>query len=170
MALQIYISNDHSGYRLKGVIIEWLQNVYKKSLPCNIDDIYIIDMGHGNNDSCDYPHYAHMVSKLVSLNKNSIGIVICGTGIGMSIVCNRYKNIRCALCSNTEMAEMAKKHNDANILALGSRLLSDNNALDILERFLNTDFEGGRHINRIQKINNKNCIDPITFEKNENLI
>ena len=153
MSLQIYIASDHNGYNLKNLIIEWLNQDFINRLPKHIDTIYPIDMGPNNHEKCDYPYYAHMVSKLVSLNKNSIGIVICGTGTGMSIVCNRYNSIRCALCHNIESAKLAKLHNNANILSLGAKFLSKSDAFNIIEEFIKNDFEGGRHENRINQIN-----------------
>ena len=164
MSLQIYIACDHAGFHLKEHIVSWLNQSDTHTLPEHIDNIYTIDMGPKTDERCNYPYYAHMVSKLISLNKNSIGIVICGTGIGMSIVCNRYGSIRCALCHDIETAKLAKQHNNANIIALGSRLLSNTTACNILDAFLNSQFEGGRHIDRINQINNINNINPITLE------
>jgi len=140
---KIFIACDHTGYKLKNKIIEWLNT---------INEINYIDTGSENEDKCDYPDYAHKISKLVSIGENCVGIVICGTGIGMSIVCNRYKNIRCANCHDIFTASMARKHNDSNILALGTRVISEELAIEIVKIFLETEFEGGRHIKRLEKI------------------
>ncbi len=169
MGLQVYISSDHAGYKLKTDIIKWMK-VYNDKISNDADILYAIDMGPNNDDRVDYPDYCHRVAKLVSINKDSIGIVICGTGIGMSIVCNRYRNIRCALCHNEETAQMAKEHNNANIISLGSRIIDAHKAYKILQKFIESRFQGGRHIDRINKINNINNIDPITLEKTKFLM
>jgi len=114
--------------------------------------INIIDLGPKNNNRVDYPDYAHKVAKMVTKNKNFKGILICGSGIGMNITANRHKNIRAVQCFNTKSAKLSRLHNDANIITLGSRLLTKKNALNCVSIFLNTKFEGGRHSKRIKKI------------------
>ena len=151
--MKIFIASDHAGYVLKEYIKKWFNTIYRYSLPSHIDGVYYIDIGPSNGERCDYPDYAHKIAKLVSLNEDSVGIVICGTGIGMSIVCNRYENIRCANCHDVLTASLARKHNNSNILALGARINSNHSCVDIIETFLNTKFEGGRHIARLDKIN-----------------
>ncbi len=110
------------------------------------------DLGPNNNNRVDYPYFAHKVARKVKTNKNNVGILICGSGMGMSIVANRHRNIRAAQCFNSKSAKLSRLHNDANIITLGSRLLSQKNALSCISVFLNTKFEGGRHAKRIRKI------------------
>ena len=139
---KIFISSDHAGYKLKETIKSYLS---KKKLPFQ-------DMGPYNSDRVDYPDYAHKVAKKVKINKNNIGILVCGSGMGMNIVANRHKNIRAAQCFNLKSTKLSRLHNDANIITLGSRLLTKKNALSCVGIFLNTKFEGGRHSKRIKKI------------------
>ncbi|MDA9915229.1 RpiB/LacA/LacB family sugar-phosphate isomerase, partial [Alphaproteobacteria bacterium] len=100
----------------------------------------------------DYPDYARILSDKLKNNKDTTGILFCGTGIGISMAANRFKHIRAALCTSVEMASKSRKHNDANVLALGGRILSEKIALEIVEEFLKTDFEAGRHSPRVNKI------------------
>lgn len=137
---QIYIASDHAGFKLKEQICIFFQN----------QNISFIDLGTHNNSSCDYPDFAHLLAS--KINDKSFGILICGSGIGISIAANRHKNIRCALCNESLSAKLARKHNDANVLALGGRLIGTDLAIDIIQNFIQTPFEQGRHIDRIQKI------------------
>ncbi len=139
----IYIGSDHGGYELRQHIISYLED----------EDVEYLDVGTHSKDSCDYPDYAKMVAEKVAQN-NACGILICGTGIGMSIAANKIDGIRAALCWDEYTAEMARKHNDANILCLGGRVLEKEMALRIVDIFLNTEFEGGRHKRRVDKIMN----------------
>ena len=139
---KIFISSDHAGFKLKEVIKLYLS---KKNLPFQ-------DLGPNNDERVDYPDFAHKVAKKVITNKNNVGILVCGTGMGMNIVANKHKNIRAAQCFNLKSTKLSRLHNDANIITLGSRLLSKKNALNFIGVFLNTKFEGGRHIKRIRKI------------------
>ncbi|MCP5369609.1 MAG: ribose 5-phosphate isomerase B [Rickettsiaceae bacterium] len=141
--MQIAIANDHAGVRLKNKIAELLKSKY---------NIEIINLGSDNDERVDYPDYAHFLIEEIIEERVKIGILICGTGIGMSIAANRSSAIRAALCCNEFMAERARKHNDANVLVLGSKLQEDEVALKMVEIFLNTDFERGRHLSRIAKI------------------
>lgn len=137
----IYIASDHRGIDLKKKLIESLQK--KKVNP--------VDLGADVDTSVDYPDYAQ---KLCSkIEEGDFGILICGTGIGMSIAANRYHHIRAALCLTPEMAQLARQHNNANILVLGSSIIDYNTAIECLESFFSTEFEGGRHAKRINKIN-----------------
>lgn len=138
--MKIYIGSDHAGYELKYKILCYLKS----------KDLMVIDNGCYNNSSCDYPDIADMVCNFVKINKDSIGILICGTGIGMSIAANKIKNIRCALCNDLFSAEMAKKHNNANVIALGSRLIAAELSYEILNTFFESEFDL-RHQNRIDK-------------------
>ena len=139
---KIFISSDHAGYKLKEAIKLYLT---KKKLSFQ-------DMGPYNDNRVDYPDYAHKVARRVKLNKNNVGILVCGSGMGMNIAANRHKNIRAAQCFNLKSTKLSRLHNDANIITLGSRLLSKKNVLSCVGVFLNTKFEGGRHSKRIKKI------------------
>ena len=139
---KIFISSDHAGYKLKEEIKLYLS---KKGISYE-------DLGPYNIDRVDYPDYAHKVAKKVKTNKNNFGILVCGSGMGMNIAANRHKNIRAAQCFNLKSTKLSRLHNDANIITLGSRLLSKKLALSCVIAFLNTKFEGGRHLKRIKKI------------------
>ena len=139
---KIFISSDHAGYKLKEEIKIYLS---KKK-------IIFHDLGPMSDVSVDYPDYAHKVARRVKVGRNNIGILICGSGMGMNITANRHKNIRAAQCFNLKSTKLSRLHNDANIITLGSRLMSKKNALSCVGVFLNTKFEGGRHAKRIKKI------------------
>ena len=139
---KIFISSDHAGFKLKEEIKLFLK---KKKYS-------FIDFGPNNDNRVDYPDYAHSVAKKVKINKNYRGILVCGSGTGMNIAANRHKNIRAAQCYNAKSTKLSRLHNDANIITLGSRLLSKKNALNCVSIFLKTKFEGGRHSKRIKKI------------------
>ena len=139
---KILIASDHAGFKLKEAIKKHLS---KKKLT-------IIDLGSFDLMKVDYPDYAHKLSKKINLNKKLTGILVCGSGIGMEMTANRYKNVRAALCYNQKSAELSRLHNNANIITLGSRLTKKNVALKCINTFLNTKFEGGRHTRRIKKI------------------
>ena len=139
---KIFISSDHAGFKLKKEIKSFLK---KKKYS-------FIDLGPNNDNRVDYPDYAHSVAKKVKINKNYRGILICGSGMGMNIAANRHKNIRAAQCYNVKSTKLSRLHNDANIITLGSRLLSKKNALNCVSVFLKTQFEGGRQSKRIKKI------------------
>ena len=141
---KIYISSDHAGFKLK----EYLKNFLSKK------KIKFFDLGPTSNKSVDYPIYAHKVAKKVKINKNNVGILVCGSGTGMSITANKHKNIRAAQCFSLKSTKLSRLHNDANIITLGSRLLSKKKACSFVNVFLNTKFEGGRHIKRIRRIGN----------------
>ena len=145
----IIIASDHGGFELKQNIIKFLEKVYTSYT--------IIDVGVYNENSVDYPDICYnLICKYNLVKKNNqqdiFCIVICGTGIGVSISCNKFKNIRCALCHNKYTAEMAKKHNNANVIAMGGRILNIETAIDIINTFINTQYEGGRHQRRLDKI------------------
>ena len=139
---KIFISSDHAGFQLK----EDIKSFLKKR------KYSFIDLGPDNDNRVDYPDYAHSVAKKVKINKNYRGILICGSGMGMNIAANRHKNIRAAQCYNVKSTKLSRLHNDANIITLGSKLLSKKNALNCVSVFLKTKFEGGRHLKRIKKI------------------
>lgn len=137
----IIIGSDHAGFYMKKIIIEYLKEL----------NYQIQDVGTYNEESVDYPDFAKKVAKAIQ-NTSNYGILICGSGIGMSITANRFKAIRCALCHDAYTAEYARKHNDANILAFGGRTTGIEVAKQIVYIFLKTPFEGGRHQKRINKI------------------
>ena len=139
---KIFLSSDHAGYKLKEIIKIYLDKIMIK----------YTDLGPFSNDRVDYPDYAHKVAKKVKTNKNHVGILVCGSGTGMNIAANKHKNVRAAQCFNVKSTKLSRLHNDANIITLGSRLLSKKNALKFINVFLNTKFEGGRHTKRIRKI------------------
>ena len=139
---KIFISSDHAGFKLKETIKSYL---IKKKRDFE-------DLGPYNSARVDYPDFAHKVARKVRNNKNNIGILVCGSGMGMNIAANRHKNIRAAQCFNLKSTKLSRLHNDANIITLGSRLLTKKTALSCISAFLNTKFEGGRHSKRIKKI------------------
>ncbi len=140
--MKIAIACDHAGFEIKNEIISFLQ---KK-------DIDFVDFGTDGLDSVDYPDFAFKAAKAVSLGECEKGILICGTGQGIGISANKVKGIRCAILSDVFSAKMTVMHNNANMIALGSRVIGIGLALEIVETFLNSDFEGGRHQRRIEKI------------------
>ena len=139
---KIFISSDHAGFRLKEQVKQYLD---KKK-------INYYDLGPSNDTRVDYPDYAHKVAKKVKTNKNYVGILVCGSGMGMNIAANRHKNISAAKCFNSKSAKLSRLHKDANIITLGSRILPKNIAFKCVSIFLSTKFEGGRHLKRIKKI------------------
>jgi ribose 5-phosphate isomerase B len=140
--MNILISNDHAGVELKNAVNNFLKN-----------NGYVVEnLGDNSGKSVDYPDIIHPLAKEISNNKNKKGIIMCGTGNGVSMVANKYKGVRAGLCWSKEIAELIRKHNDANILSLPARFLSIKEALEIVEVFLKTDFEGGRHETRVNKI------------------
>ena len=140
--MRYYIGVDHAGFSVKSFVIDYLE---QKS-------IEIKDLGCFSNEGVDYPDYAHKVAKAVLQDKESFGILICGSGIGMSLVANKHKGIRAALCHDYYTAFMARKHNDANILCFGARIVGLGIIESILDGWLNSKFGGGRHIGRVKKI------------------
>ena len=134
----IAMANDHGGLALKKIVKEHLiERGYK-----------VVDLGTHSEESVDYPIYGKACGEAVASGKVDLGIVVCGTGIGISIAANKVKGIRCGLCTSVEMAELTKKHNDANMLALGGRTTDAELAIKITDTWLDTEFEGGRHKRR----------------------
>ena len=138
----IVIASDHAGYSLK----EFVKKILLKK------KIKLEDIGTKNIDSVDYPDFAHKLSKIVMKKSNTLGILICGSGQGMIMAANKHKNIRAALCYDSKSTKLSRLHNDANIITLGSRVISKKKALKFLKIFIRTKFEGGRHSKRIKKI------------------
>ena len=140
---KIAIGSDHAGFGLKEDILGLLKGL-------NMD---IVDCGTNSTESVDYPYFGARVSELVSSGEVQRGILICGTGLGMSMVANKYPNVRAALCNDLFSAKMSRLHNDANILVMGGRVIGKDLAAEILKVWLNTAFEGERHLKRLNKIN-----------------
>ncbi|MAR14856.1 MAG: ribose 5-phosphate isomerase B [Candidatus Marinimicrobia bacterium] len=138
--MKISIGSDHAGFELKQKIIQ------------KYSSFEFNDCGTFSNKSVDYPDFGHEVAKSLLNNNIDYGIVVCGSGIGISIAANRNKGIRAALCTSTEHAKLSRLHNDANVLALGSRLTNEKDIYAIIDIFFATSFEGGRHSDRIKKI------------------
>ncbi len=144
---RIAIASDHAGFALK----EKLKAYLKKAR------FVVKDFGTYSEQSCDYPDVAELLAKAVSLKKFNRGVVICGSGIGVSIVANKFRGVRAALCHNPEIARVSRQHNDSNVLAMGSRFINATLAKKILKVWLETKFEGGRHARRVDKINIIEC-------------
>lgn len=140
--MRIAIGSDHGGYDLKEIIVEYLKE----------KGYEVTDYGIKENERVDYPDYAKIVADAVVEQKEDLGILICGTGLGMSIAANKIKGIRAACVSETFSAKMARQHNDANILCFGGRVVGDEVAKTIVDAFLEAEFEGGRHCGRVDKM------------------
>ena len=139
---KVILASDHAGFKLKEEIKKFLIKKRKK----------VLDLGTKNTSSVDYPDYAHLLSKKMKKSENQFGILICGSGIGMSMVANKHKNIRAALCYDTKSTKLSRQHNNANVMTIGARLIKKNIALKCVSTFLETDFNRGRHLRRIKKI------------------
>ncbi|MBN9542262.1 MAG: ribose 5-phosphate isomerase B [Alphaproteobacteria bacterium] len=137
---KIAIASDHAGFELKKTLIDYLHT----------SKISIFDLGCDSLDSCDYPDFGFRLAK--AIENKVMGILICGSGIGMSIAANRFKHIRAALCHTTEQAKLARQHNNANVLVLASRFITAEYAIEIIKAFMETEFEGGRHEKRVEKL------------------
>ncbi len=140
--MKIAIGSDHGGFKLKEIIKEYLIN----------KGYSVSDLGCYSEDSVDYPDYAEKVARAVANGEYDLGVLMCGTGIGISIAANKVKGIRAALCHDGLTARLAKQHNNANIICIGGRTTGIETAKDIIDNFLESEFEGGRHLRRINKI------------------
>jgi ribose 5-phosphate isomerase B len=149
--MKIALASDHAGYDLKQEVMKYLQE----------EDVEIKDFGCSSKQSVNYADFAEKAMKQVVSNKFDRAVLICGTGIGMSMVANKFKGIRGTLCCDKYMAEMSRLHNNSNCLTMGKRVLSTEKALNILETWLKTEFEGGRHQTRLDKISE---IEEINFK------
>ena len=139
---KVYIASDHAGFTLKEQIKKKFSN-----------KINIIDLGTDNSTtSVNYPNYAHQLCKKVSLDNKNIGILVCGSGMGMSMAANRHKKIRAALCYSVKNTKLSRLHNNSNVITLGARLIKKELAFKCINVFLNTPFESGRHLKRVKKI------------------
>ena len=139
---KVILASDHAGFKLKEEIKKFL--IKKKRR--------VLDLGTKNTSSVDYPDYAHLLSEKMNKSKNQFGILICGTGVGMSMAANKHKNIRAALCYNIKSTKLSRQHNNANVMTLGARLITKNVALKCVSTFLKSGFDGGRHARRVKKI------------------
>ena len=139
--IKILIASDHAGFVLKNKLMDHFKNKFE-----------FTDFGTNSEESVDYPDFAHKLANEIS-NKNLKGVLICGSGVGMSMVANRHNNVRAALCFNENMAKLSRQHNDANILVLGSRLISYEEAIKCFIMFFKSEFDGGRHQARLEKFN-----------------
>ena len=139
---KVCISSDHAGFSLKESIKDFLVQ----------NNISVIDLGPANDSSVDYPDFAKKVTKRIVSKKSEVGVLVCGTGTGMAISANKSKKIRAAVCYNLSSTRLSRQHNNANIIALGSRLTKKTTALQLVSVFLRTKFEGGRHLRRVKKI------------------
>lgn len=140
--MKIAIGNDHAGTAYKQAIVAYLQT----------QKIEVINVGTDSLDSVDYPDFAHPIGQMIDKGEVDFGIVICGSGNGIAMTVNKHQKVRCALCWNKEIAQLARQHNNANVLSIPARYTAIEQALEIVKTFLNTDFEGGRHQNRVNKI------------------
>jgi ribose 5-phosphate isomerase B len=139
---RVSIGSDHAGFPLKEKVKEYLQS----------QNIEVLDNGCYSEERCDYPDFGHLVAQQVTEQTFDFGILICGSGNGINMTANKWSGIRSALCWNSEIAHMARLHNDANILTLPGRFISEEEAFKCVDEFINTLFEGGRHLDRIAKI------------------
>ncbi|MBY0384583.1 ribose 5-phosphate isomerase B [bacterium] len=140
--MKIFIASDHAGFSVKQKVVEFLSKTYS-----------VVDLGPTNEDRTDYPDYADKVIAEIKKDlTNSLGVLICGSGQGMAMRANKYSFIRAALCWNEESAKLSRLHNDANVLCLGARLLDEKIIFNIVMSFFSSQFEGGRHADRVQKI------------------
>ena len=137
---KVFLASDHAGFELKNELKEAIKRLGYE----------VVDLGTNDKNSVDYPDYAHLLAS--KLEPNCYGVLVCGTGIGISIAANRHKNVRCALCHDEFTARLAREHNDANVIAFGARVIGAGVAISAVEAFLKTEFEGGRHERRVKKI------------------
>lgn len=140
--MNIGIGGDHAGFELKEKVIAFLQDKGHA----------VKDFGPFSTDSVDYPDYVHPVAKSIEDKSNALGILICGSGNGVCMTANKYPNVRAGLCWDTELASLTKQHNDANILCIPARFVSEDKGIDIVDAFISSEFEGGRHQRRVDKI------------------
>lgn len=140
--MKIVVGSDHAAYELKEAIKEKLTG----------EGHEVIDVGCDSPESVDYPKYGHAVGRTVASGEAERGIAVCGSGIGISIACNKVPGIRAALCTSVEMAEMCRRHNNANVVCMGARMISQELAFDIIDTWMTTEFEGGKHLRRINEI------------------
>ena len=139
---KIFIASDHAAFKEKQKVIE------------HLTQYEVVDLGTNSEESCNYSNFAISLAKKVQVENESLGILICGSGIGVSMAANRFQNVRAARCLSLNDAEMTRKHNDANVICLGSRVNSIKDILEMIDTFIKTKFEGGRHLERVNTFNN----------------
>ena len=137
---KVFLASDHAGFELKNELKEAIKGLGYE----------VVDLGTNDKNSVDYPDYAHLLAS--KLEPNCYGVLVCGTGIGISIAANRHENVRCALCHDEFTARLAREHNDAKVIAFGARVIGAGVAISAVEAFLKTEFAGGRHERRVKKI------------------
>ena len=142
---KVFLASDHAGFELKNELKEAIKGLGYE----------VVDLGTNDKNSVDYPDYAHLLAS--KLEPNCYGVLVCGTGIGISIAANRHENVRCALCHDEFTARLAREHNDANVIAFGARVIGAGAAISAVEAFLKTEFAGGRHERRVKKIELEAC-------------
>lgn len=140
--MKIAISADHAGFELKKVLVKHIEDMGHE----------VTDYGTDSTESIDYPDYAYAAAKTIDDGTNDLGVIICGSGVGVSITANKVKSVRAANCFNNEMAALARQHNNANIICLGARFLTEEQSKEMVKTFITTEFEGGRHQRRVDKI------------------
>lgn len=140
--LKIAIASDHAGFTAKSAISKWLKS----------QNYQVLDFGAFSDERVDYPDYAYPAAESVASGVSDYGVLICGSGVGMAITANKVTGIRAANCCSVEMAKLSRSHNNANVITYGERLINPELAIEMVEAFLNTDFEGGRHMIRVEKI------------------
>jgi ribose 5-phosphate isomerase B len=143
MTKQLGVASDHAGLELKQALVVELEK----------RGIAVRDFGTTTSASCDYPDFAHAVGRAIESNEIERALLVCGTGVGMSIAANRHPSVRAVVCSEPLSARMSRQHNDANVLCIGARVVGAGTAIDIVDAFLSAEFEGGRHAGRVAKIN-----------------
>lgn len=143
MTMQLGVASDHAGLELKRALVTELEK----------RGIVVHDFGTATSESCDYPDFAHAVGRAIEGGEIERAILVCGTGVGMSIAANRHAAVRAVVCSEPLSARMSRQHNDANVLCIGARIVGTGTAIDIVDAFLSASFEGGRHAMRVAKIN-----------------
>jgi ribose 5-phosphate isomerase B len=146
--MKIFIASDHAGFAIKQKVVDYLEENFLK--PHHYE---VVDLGPQNEDRTDYPDFADKVIAEIKKNPDALGILLCGSGQGMAMRANKHAFVRAALCWNEESAKLARAHNDANVLCLGARLLPEVDLFSALKAFLTTPFEGGRHADRVKKLN-----------------
>lgn len=140
--MRVAIGSDHGGFKIKEYIKKWMET----------NEVIYSDYGTSNEESVDYPILAHAVCNVIATGESDFGILVCSSGQGMSITANRYKSIRASLCWNKNIAEMARRHNDANVLVMPGLYITEAESLEIVTAFFSSEFEGGRHQRRIDQI------------------
>lgn len=140
--MKIVVGNDHAGPEYKKAIVKYLES----------QGIQVVNYGTDTSESVDYPDFAHPVGNAIDKGEAELGIVICGSGNGIAMTVNKHPKVRCALCWNKEIAELARKHNNANVVSIPARFTAIEQAVDIVKTFISTEFEGGRHQKRVEKI------------------